>query len=183
MALTGRKMSGGFRALIASLALGLGANAAQAAPNAVSFGGNTLQQLRSGSEGLDRFTEYGRRDPNLSETLMVRSLEDRVPFRTKMERLVASIRKDNPQVKLDVRGRAGRDDVVFVYLADHKGPKTSMVMWRVAAVGDRVVAATYQIDFEDGNAAARKRVDSQAAARSLVKFTPADFARLVAAEK
>ena len=71
MAFTGRNMSGGFRASIATLALGLCANAAQAAPNVVSFGGNTLQQLRSGSDGVDRFTEYGRRDPSLSETLTV----------------------------------------------------------------------------------------------------------------
>ena len=84
MAYSGNSLSGGLWALVAILALGFCTNAAQAAPKVVSFGGNTLQQLRSGSDGVDRFTEYGRRDSDLSETLTVRSLEDPVPFRTKM---------------------------------------------------------------------------------------------------
>jgi hypothetical protein len=168
-----------FAALMAAFMLSFGACAAQAAPNAVTFDGNTLQQLRSGSTGVDRFAEYGRRGDKLSETLTVRTLGDRAPFKTQMQKLVASIRKFNPQVKLNVLQRSGSDDVMISYLSDLKGTKVSLTLWRLAALEDKAVAAVYQMDFDIDDEDAKDRVTAHAAERALVTFAPADIAGLV----
>src|SRR6266508_3884538 len=43
--------------------------ASSAAPLSLDFGGSTLQRLRSGNAGSDRFTEYGRKSDRVAETL------------------------------------------------------------------------------------------------------------------
>jgi len=176
-------MSDRVTAILVALAVGLGACVTQAAPGAVSFGGSTLHQLRGGSTGADRFAEYGRRDDKVSETLTVRSISDRTPFKTQVQTLVASIRKTNPIGKVSVLPRQGSDDVMISYLGDRGGLHVSLVVWRLAALDERVVAAIYQMDFDIDNKDAKDRVNALAAERALVTFAPADIAKLVADDK
>jgi hypothetical protein len=164
-----------------ALALCVAGSTAQAAAGVVSFGGNSLQQLRHGT-GTDRFAEYGRRADQLSETLTVRLLADRAPFKAQVATLVASIRKANPKVKLKVLQRNNSDDVMISYLGDLGGTRVSQVLWRLAALGDRSVTAIYQMDFDIYDEDAKDRVTAHAAERALVTFAPADIARLVADE-
>lgn len=177
-----RFMSSRFRATMIALALYVAGNTALAAAPAVSFDGNSLQQLRHGATGTDRFAEYGRRADQLSETLTVRLLADRAPFKAQVATLVASIRKANPKVKLKVLQRNNSDDVMISYLGDSGGTRVSLVVWRLAGLGDRSVAAIYQMDFDIYDEDAKDRVTAHAAERALVAFAPADIARLVGDE-
>jgi hypothetical protein len=54
--------------LFIAATLALTAGASVAAPASLDFGGSTLQRLRSGNAGSDRFTEYGRKNDGVAET-------------------------------------------------------------------------------------------------------------------
>ena len=68
-----RKMVGG---LFVAAVLALTCGASNAAPMSLEFGGSTLQRLRSGNAGSDRFTEYGRKNDGVAKTLTVRVISD-----------------------------------------------------------------------------------------------------------
>jgi hypothetical protein len=54
------------------------------------------------------------------------------------------------------------------------------MLLRLAALNERVITASYQMDFDIHDETARDRINALVAERALVAFVPADIARLVA---
>src|SRR5689334_8615314 len=100
------------RRLLIAAVLALASGAANAAPLSLDFAGSTLQRLRTGNAGSDRFTEYGRKSDGVVETFTVRVVSDPMPFEAQVGKLVKSIKADNPNTKVHVLQRPNAKDVI-----------------------------------------------------------------------
>ena len=169
----------GFARLCFGIACLVAASAATAAPASVEFDGNTLQRLRSGNAGLDHFTEYGRKTGDVAETLTIRFVTSKAPFKAQVGDLVKSIKAKNPGVKLKVMERPNTQDVLISYLADRPNSNVSLMLWRMTASGESVLATIYQMDFDIGDEDAKERVTGHTAERTLAGFDAAKIRDLV----
>ena len=167
------------RELFIAAVLALACSAANAAPLSLDFAGNTLQRLRAGNAGNDRFTEYGRKSDGVAETLTVRVVSDTTPFEAQVGKLVKSIKAGNPNAKLHILQRPNAGDVIISYLADRPHSNVSLMLWRMSATGAKIVAAIYRMDFDIEDETARERVVKHVAERALAVYEPAKILELV----
>src|SRR5437588_11338067 len=86
--------------IAAVLALTIGNSIA--APASLDFAGSTLQRLRSGNAGSDRFIEYGRKNDGVAETLTARVISEATPFEAQGGKVVKTISANNPNTKISV---------------------------------------------------------------------------------
>jgi hypothetical protein len=168
-----------FQGIFIAAVLTLTAGASIAAPSSLDFAGSTLQRMRSGNAGSDRFTEYGRKNDGVAETLTVRMISDASPFEAQVGRLVKSIRADNPKTKISVLQKPDAKDVIISYLADRPNSNVSLMLWRMSAADGKIVATIYQMDFDIGDEDARERVIKHAAERALAAYDPGKILELV----
>src|SRR5437879_10468471 len=115
--------------IAAALALTIGNSIA--APASLDFAGSTLQRLRSGNAGSDRFTEYGRKNDGVAETLTVRVISEATPFEAQVGKLVKTIRANNPKTKISVLQKPNAKGVIISYLADGANSNVSFILWRM----------------------------------------------------
>lgn len=162
-----RKMVGG---LFVAAVLALTCGASNAAPMSLEFGGSTLQRLRSGNAGSDRFTEYGRKNDGVAKTLTVRVISESTPFEAQVGKLVKKIRADNPRTRIGVLQKPNATDVIIYYLADGAKSNVSFMLWRMTAASEKVVATIYQMDFDIGDEDAKERVSKNTAERVLAAY-------------
>ena len=162
--------SGPLRGMLVATALALTCAASSAAPLSLDFAGNTLQRVRAGHAGNDRFTEYGRKSDGIAETLTVRAVSDTTPFEAQVGKLVKSIKADNPTAKVHVLQRPNAKDVMISYLADRPNSNVSLMLWRMSATDAKVIATIYRMDFDIEDESARERVLKHTAERALVAY-------------
>ena len=155
-------------ATLATLALTAGASVA--APASLDFGGSTLQRLRAGNAGSDRFTEYGRKNDGFAETLTVRMISEATPFEAQVGKLVKTIRTNNRKARISVLQKPNANDVIISYLADQPNSNVSFMLWRMTAASGKVVATIYQMDFDVGDEDAKERVIKHTAERALAAY-------------
>jgi hypothetical protein len=167
------------RGLFIAAALALACSAANAAPLSLDFAGSTLQRLRAGNAGSDRFTEYGRKDDRVAETLTVRVVSDTSPFEAQVGKLVKSIKADNPNTKVHILQRPNAKDVLISYLSDRANSNVSLMLWRMSATGAKIVATIYRMDFDIEDEDAKERVIKHTAERALAAFDSGKILELV----
>ena len=165
--------------LFIAAALALTAGSAIAAPTSLDFGGSTLQRLRTGNTGSDRFTEYGRKNDGVTETLTVRMISEATAFEAQVSKLVKTIRARNPAAKINVLQKPNARDVIISYLADGANSNVSLMLWRMTAANDKVVATIYQMDFDIGDEDAKERVIKHTAERTLAAYDAEKILELV----
>jgi len=163
------------RGLFIAAVLALTCGASNAAPLSLDFAGSTLQRLREGNAGSDRFTEYGRKNDGVAETLTVRVVSDTTPFEAQVGKLVKSIKADNPKAKQRPNAR----DVLISYLADRPNSNVSLMLWRMSAPDAKVVATIYRMDFDIEDEDARERVVKHIAERALAAYDSTKILELV----
>lgn len=167
--------------MVAVLALVNGASMAALA--SVDFDGNTLQRLRLGNAGNDRFGEYGRKRDGVAETLTVRLISEPASFEAQVGQLVKSIKAKNPRAKLKVLQRPNTKDVIISYLADRENSNVSLMLGRMTATAQKVVATIYQMDFDIEDDKAKERVTSHTAERALAGYDAAKILDLLSDAK
>ena len=167
------------RGLFIAAVLALACSAANAAPLSLDFAGNTLQRLRAGNAGNDRFTEYGRKSDGVAETLTVRVVSDTTPFEAQVGKLVKSIKADNPNTKVHILQRPNAKDVIVSYLSDRANSNVSLMLWRMSAMNEKVVAAIYRMDFDIEDENAKERVIKHVAERALAAYDSGKILELV----
>jgi hypothetical protein len=170
------------RGLLIAAVLALTCGTSTAAPLSLDFAGSTLQWMRSGNAGSDRFTEYGRKNDGVAETLTVRTISDTAPFDAQVGKLIKSIKADNPKAKLHVLQRPNAKDVIASYLADRPNSNVSLIVWRMIAADAKIVATIYRMDFDIEDEDARERVVKHAAERALAAYDPSKLRELVSEE-
>jgi hypothetical protein len=168
-----------FRGLFIAAALTLTCGASIAAPTSLDFGGSTLQRLRASNTSSGRFTEYGRKNDEVAETLTVRMIAEATPFEVQVGKLVKTIRANNPKAKISVLQRPNAKDVIVSYLADRPNSNVSYMLWRMTATNEKVVAAIYQMDFDIGDEDAKERVIKHTAERALAAYDSVKMLELV----
>jgi hypothetical protein len=168
-----------FQGVFVAATLALTASASIAAPTSLDFGGSTLQRLRAGNTGSDRFTEYGSKNDGVPETLTVRIISEATPFEAQVGKLVKTIRAKNPTAKISVLQRPNARDVIISCLADRPNSNVSYMLWRMTAANERVVAAIYQMDFDIGDEDAKERVIKHTAERALAAYDSVKILELV----
>jgi hypothetical protein len=167
------------RGLFIAAVLALTCGASNAAPLSLDFAGSTLQRLRAGNAGSDRFTEYGRKNDGVGETLTVRVVSDTTPFEAQVSKLVKSIKADNPKAELHILQRPNARDVIISYLADRPNSNVSLRLWRMNATDAKIVAAIYRMDFDIEDEDARERVVKHVAERALAAYDSGKILELV----
>ncbi|CAN7588796.1 hypothetical protein LJR220_005394 [Bradyrhizobium sp. LjRoot220] len=167
------------RGLFVAAVLALTCGVSNAAPLSLDFAGNTLQRLRAGNAGSDRFIEYGRKNDGVAETLTVRAISDPAPFETQVGKLVKSIKADNPKAKLHILQRPNGKDVLISYLSDRTNSNVSLMAWRISATDAKIVAAIYRMDFDIEDEDARERVVKHTAERALAAYDSGKIFELV----
>ena len=165
--------------LVIAATLAFTAGVSVAAPTSLDFGGNTLQRLRAGNTSSDRFTEYGRKNDGVAETLTVRMISQATPFEAQVGKLVKTIRTKNPTAKISVLQRPDARDVIISYLADGANSNVSYMLWRMTATNEKVVAAIYQMDFDIGDEDAKERVIKHTAERALAAYDTVKILELI----
>jgi hypothetical protein len=123
----------------------------------LEFGGSTLQRLRSGNAGSDRFTEYGRKNDGVAKTLTVRVISESTPFEAQVGKLVKKSRADNPRTRIGVLQKPNATDVIIYYLADGAKANVSFMLWRMTAASGKSRPST-EMDFDIGDEDAKERV-------------------------
>ena len=167
------------RGLFVAAVLALTSGVANAAPLSLDFAGSTLQRLRTGNAGSDRFTEYGRRNDGIAETLTVRAISDATPFEAQVGKLIKSIKAGNPNAKLHILQRPNAKDVLISYLADRANSNVSLMLWRMSATDSKMVATIYRMDFDIEDEGAKERVVKHTAERALAAFDSGKILELV----
>jgi hypothetical protein len=167
------------RGLFVAAVLALTCGTSNAAPLSLDFAGSTLQRLRAGNAGSDRFTEYGRKNDGVAETLTVRTISDSTPFEAQVGKLVKSIKADNPKAKVHILQRPNAKDVIISYLPDRANSNVSLMLWRMSATDAKIVATIYRMDFDIEDESAKERVIKHTAERTLAAYDSGKILELV----